>query len=145
MGGIFYLFRVAFGCLDFLTTLQGDDCFCANETVLYTDTEYIEVSEECQKCSTNTGSCAEADVKNCAGYYAPFTCGMEEQERFSLYCNDRYRCFIFNGTQPSLESSPHERLEQQDYSYFGCINYPHHAKVEWATPHTRSEIRSVGL
>ena len=109
--------------------MQGDDCFCANETVLSTDTEYIEISEKCEKCSTNIGSCAEAetDERNCAGYYAPFTCGLEE--RFSLYCNDRYKCFIFNGTQRSRQ----ERLEQQDYSYFGCINYPQHAKAPWST------------
>ena len=64
-----------------MATFQGDDCFCANETVLYTDTEYIKISDDCQKCSTNTGSCAEpkaeADLRNCAGYYSPFTCGLE--------------------------------------------------------------------
>ena len=63
-------------------SVQGGDCYCANETVLYSDRDYIRIRDDCQKCSANTDSCAEpkTDVRNCAGYYAPFTCGHRQED-----------------------------------------------------------------
>ena len=88
----------------------------------------MEMSDSCLPCSTNTEKCPPEDIRTCPGHYAPFTCGQEqrEDESYSVYCNARQTCMIFNGTARTDDTT-------QRYSYFGCTKKKLHSFVSFSS------------